>query len=49
MMFLLAGALIVVGQVFAFYHGYRKGYEYARKLVGEDRLPPYERLHEEMP
>lgn len=29
--------------------GYCKGYEYARSLVGAEKLPAYDKLHEELP
>ena len=38
-------AVFVVG----FFCGHKRGYEYARLLVGAEKLPAYDKLHEELP
>jgi len=42
-------AALLFAYAFAFMRGYKRGYEFARSLVGRDKLPPYDKLHEELP
>lgn len=54
MITLLKVVILVFGGGFGFYivgllRGYRKGYEFARSLVGAHKLPPYDKLHEDLP
>jgi hypothetical protein len=47
--------LIVIGLTgltsigICYFKGHRRGYELARRLVPDGSLPPYDKLHEELP
>lgn len=41
--------MLIWTYVEGFMRGHRRGYDYARSLAGAYRVPPYDKLHEELP